>query len=183
MQIDDAPAIRPIEADDVTTVAAFLNMCWRAAYTGILDDGFLAGLTTEGRADSVRQKMSRGVYGWLAVDAGGAIGAVVMVGPTHLHIIEDAGEISLLYVHPSRIGTGLGHRLLLLGEAALQADGYKAIELDAYAGNARALQFYRDHGYQKVGAKQDHIAGRTYDLDIMGKLNSPPPEGWQTRRG
>lgn len=169
MLIEDAPTIRPITADDVTAVATFLNLCWQAAYKGILDDGFLARLTTETRADILREKMSRGVHGWLAESASGALSGVVMVGPTHLHIFEDAGEISMIYVDPGRMGQGLGHRLLQLGEADLRSSGYKAIELDAFVGNDRAMRFYRDHGYQKVGAKQDHIEGKTYDLDIMAK--------------
>ena len=169
MLIDDAITVRPIEEDDVKVVAEFLNKCWRWTYKGILDDGFLDALTTDGRVDILREKMGRGVYGMQALDGGGALCGVVMVGPTHLHIFDDAGEISMVYLRQDHIGTGLGHRLLQWGEAALAADGYKVIELDAFVDNQHALQFYRDHGYQKVGAKQDHIEGRTYDLDIMAK--------------
>lgn len=168
--LEDAPLnCRVIGDDDLTPVAEFLNMCWRVTYKGILDDGFLAGLTTENRVAILRDKMARGVRGCMVFGPDEALLAVLMYGPTHLHATANAGEISMIYVRPGHTGTGLGHRLMRVAEAALMEDGYSNVELDAFVANEGALRFYRDNGYVKVGAKQDHIEGHTYDLDIMAK--------------
>jgi len=157
-----------LEAADVTRAAEFLNLCWRAAYAGILDAGFLRRMTTEKRAELLGERLEAGVRGLLAVGAGGILG-LVLFGPTHLRILADAGEISAIYVAPDLIGCGIGHRLMELAEAELVADGYLNVELDVFVGNERAIRFYRAHGYVKVGSKVDHIEDGVYDLDIMGK--------------
>ena len=162
-------AVRPLEMGDVTATAEFLNVCWRAAYEGILDSGFLSRMTTKTRADILQHRLSGKMRGLLALDSDETLLGLVLFGPTHLYILKDAGEISAIYVAPDQIGTGLGHRLLLLAEAELRLDGHPNVELDVFRANARAIRFYRAHGYTKVGTKTDHIEDHTYELDIMAK--------------
>ena len=157
-----------LDEADLTTVAAFLNDCWRAAYADILDADFLAGLTTADRVARLRRHRARGSIGLVAWDQGVVVG-VVMAGPSHLPECPQAGEIDLLYVHPQLIGTGLGHRLLIAGEANLRERGYTTVCLDAFSANTRAIGFYTAHGYSKVGTAPDHLAANVYPLDIMAK--------------
>ena len=161
--------VRPLEMSDVIAAAEFLNACWRSAYEGVLDSNFLSRMTTTKRADILGQRLDTGMRGLLATGADETLLGLVLFGPTHLHILKDAGEISAIYVAPDQIGTGLGHRLLLLAEAELRLDGHPNVELDVFRANARAIRFYRAHGYTKVGTKTDHIEDHTYELDIMAK--------------
>jgi len=158
-----------LEAGDVTRAAEFLNLCWRAAYAGILDAGFLRRMTTEKRAELLGQKLGGGYRGLLATGADGRITGLVLFGPSHLRVLADAGEISAIYVAPDLIGRGIGRRLMELAEAELLVDGYSNVELDVFVGNEQAIRFYRAHGYVKVGVKVDHIEDGAYELDIMGK--------------
>jgi len=159
--------IEPLAPERLGELSAFINACWREAYAGILPDEFLAGLTTEGRLPYLESKLSRGLVGALALD--GAIAGVVMYGPSHFASLPAAGEVNLLYVRPDLIGQGLGHRLLVLAETVLAEQGYPSFVLDVFSANTQAIDFYRRHGYAKVGDNIDQIEGATYPLDIMAK--------------
>jgi len=161
--------ILPFTLDYLTPVAEFLNMGWRTTYAGILDAHFLDGLTTQTREDILRQKLARGMSGLMAHDKDGALIGFTLLGPTHLEVLGQAGEVNMLYVRPDIIGTGLGHLLMTQAEATLIADGYTAIGLDVFTPNTRAIKFYERHGYTKVGTKFDNIEGKIYELDIMLK--------------
>jgi len=158
-----------LEPANVTPAAEFLNACWRAAYAGILDAGFLSSLTTQTRVDILEKRLHTGMKGVLAHDLGGAIVGLAAFGPAHLVLLGDAGEVSMLYVRPDRIGTGLGHELLVDAESQLVSDGFTRIGLDAFTDNVRAIRFYLAHGYRKIGTKIDHIEGHEYQLDVMMK--------------
>lgn len=161
--------VRPLADDDMTEVAAFINTCWRQTYASILDAGFLAGLTTQGRVDILRRKLAAGMAGLVALDDDGALIGMTLYGPTHLAVLAGAGEINMIYLRADHIGTGLGHRLFAQTEVALLARGYKTLGLDVFTDNKRAIAFYEAHGYEKVGAKIDLIEGHEYLLDIMAK--------------
>jgi len=159
--------------DGVPELAAYLNDCWRETYPGVLDAGFLAGLTTEGRTDIVRRKLASGACAWIVRDPAGALAGMAMVGPSHLPGWRDAGLVGMLYVRSSLAGQGLGSRLLAVGEAELRARGYATYVLDVFTANTRAVGFYVRRGYVKVGTKVDVIEGREYGLDIMAKPAGP----------
>jgi ribosomal protein S18 acetylase RimI-like enzyme len=52
---------------------------------------------------------------------------------------------------PSRQGTSDADRLLSATEAEARAAGFLQLELDVLASNARALRFYRRHGFVQTG--------------------------------
>ena len=158
-----------MQTGDIPAAAEFLNACWRAAYAGILDAGFLDAMTTQTRIDILSEKLSRGLCGLIASDDDGAMIGVAMYGPTHLRILGDAGEINMIYVRPDHIGTGLGHVLFAQAEAALIGHGYSTLGLDVFSANLRAVRFYESHGYVRVGGKTDVMQGHEYPLDIMSR--------------
>jgi len=167
--------IRPLGQPDVTPVAEFLNTCWRASYSGILEQSFLDAMTTTTRSQIVRRHLSAGMRGTVAVDEDGQLLGVSMYGPSHFVSLDEAGEIDMLYVHPHRLGTGLGHRLLTQAEVALMAAGYQQLCLDVFSANHQAVAFYTRHGYRVVDHKIDHIEGGEYPLDIMVKQIAAVP--------
>ena len=154
---------------EAAEVAGFVNDCWRVAYAGILDAGFLDGLTTGRRETRLRDRLARGAAVLVARDETGRLVGMVQYGPSHLIGFEDAGLIGMLYLREDHIGTGLGRRLLADGEAALRERGYTRFVLDAFTANANALGFYEAHGWVAAGSKEDLIGERTYHLTIMTK--------------
>ena len=162
-----AITIERIRGDELREVAAFVNECWREAYDGILDAGFLARLTTHGRAARLQAKLDAGGAVLVARDPG--LCGMVLIRSSHFPDHPEAGEISALYLRADRIGQGLGHRLFVLAEEALAARGYDEFVLDVFEANERAVRFYTAHGYRKVGSKVDDFDGRTYPLAIMAR--------------
>ena len=165
-------ALETLDSGRLGELSAFINQCWREAYRGILDDGFLDGLTTRGRLTYLRPKFERGLTG-LAVRERAELIGLTLFGPTHLAgeapALAGAGELNMLYVRGDHLGTGLGHTLMTAAESSLVKQGYSVIGLDVFSLNVRAVRFYEAHGYAKIGSKTDTIEGREYGLDIMAK--------------
>jgi GNAT superfamily N-acetyltransferase len=64
---------------------------------------------------------------------------------------EPAVYVSRLAVRPAEQGRGLGRWCMAWIEDDARRDGFAAVRLDAYAGHARLLRFYRSLGYDERG--------------------------------
>jgi GNAT superfamily N-acetyltransferase len=70
-------------------------------------------------------------------------------------------EIRLLYVHPARLGSGVGTQLI----EATKAGGVAALELWCFQANTRARRFYEARGFHAVRfADGAHNEERTPDV-------------------
>lgn len=56
-----------------------------------------------------------------------------------------------LMVDPKHQGRGIARDLMQFAEAWARANGYRAIRLDAFSANLRALRLYRGLGYRDAG--------------------------------
>ena len=65
-------------------------------------------------------------------------------------------ELQRLYVQRHFLGQGLGRTLLQRAEEAAAVRGAATVWLSAWAGNAKALAFYRRQGYADIG-ESDHV--------------------------
>jgi len=163
--------IRPMRPDELEAVAAFVNVCWRAAYPGILDQDFLDGLTTSDRMARMQRRFDAGSRAWVAVD-GDALLGVAVAGASTIEEYPDDAELQMLYVDPGRIGSGLGHALIERTCDELAREGHGHVILDVFAGNARAIRFYRAHGFRTVRAASSGLwvpGGHLYPLEYMRK--------------
>jgi len=160
------PWVRPMGSDDVDDVAAFVNDCWRDAYAGLLDDDFLANLTTDDRVARILRHEEGGARTWLVRDHDGLAG-VVMAGPSHEEFFESDGELTMIYVRRSWLGTGLGHELFAGACRWLVDAGFEGIVLEVFMGNERAARFYRNHGLRTVRSTGLQMGGKRYPLQIM----------------
>ena len=164
--MSDIAAMTPGELGEV---AAFVNDGWRAAYAGVLDDEFLANLTTDDQAARIRRHLDMGVRAWVVRDT--RLAGMAMAGPSLEEFFESDGELDMIYVRPDLIGAGMGHELFAHACRHLVEAGFGAVVLDIFVGNERAMRFYRRHGLRVVRHTGIEMAGRRYPLDIMrGRL-------------
>jgi ribosomal protein S18 acetylase RimI-like enzyme len=78
-------------------------------------------------------------------------------------------EILRLYIQSPFQSRGLGHALLRHAEARAQAQGQKTIWLTAWVGNSRAVGFYPQAGYERVGTMEYIISGKAYENHVFAK--------------
>lgn len=162
--------VRAPVVDDADRLGEIHVAAWRAAYRGIMPDGYLDALTAAERADYWREGLSRPpaarTVRLVAVDAadvpvgflfGGGAG-----GDPDPEAVE--GEVYVLNVHPDHWDTGVGSFLLRRAQDQLAVQGFGAAVLWVLAGNRRARSFYERHGWQEAGeARTVEVFGVTVD--------------------
>lgn len=127
-----------------------------AAYAAHLDDGRCAA--------------------WLAQAAsGGAPIGYALVSATELpgSRLDADLELKRIYALSRFHGDGLGEALMRLAVDHAVAQGAQRLLLGAYAGNARALGFYRKHGFEQVATRVFDVGGRAYDDVVLAKWLGP----------
>ncbi len=72
-------------------------------------------------------------------------------------------ELSRMYVHPDRHGTGLADRLMSATLEAARGTGAAGVWLGVSVENERANAFYARHGFAEVGTKRFHLVDRWED--------------------
>ena len=155
-------SVRRATPADAAAIAEVHGRSWQVAYRGIVPDDVLDGL-------SVVQR-ERVWADLLARDDGGPL---VLVGEHDGHVIgfcsaltqgrddPDHAEITAIYVDPGHWRAGAGSALLGAALAELRAAHCAAVRLWVFAGNERALAFYRCFGFAADGAEMiDESSGR-----------------------
>ena len=150
--------IREAVPSDAPDFASSQVLAWRAAYAGILDAGYLAGLDVErltrgwdrllGNTDQNVRRLAVTVEG-IAVGWSG-------FGVPRDDVAEGTGELHALNLLPAYWSRGLGSELFLASVRGLRAMGYDGAYLWVADGNDRAIRFYERHGWCQDGVtKQD----------------------------
>ncbi|HVX45620.1 MAG TPA: GNAT family N-acetyltransferase [Mycobacteriales bacterium] len=110
----------------------------------------------------------------VAIDTSGRIAGVSMIGLARDDDMRQAGELWMIYVHPSAWGTGLA---AVLHNRSLQYLGhwhYEEAMLWVAAGNARARRFYQRHGWYIDGdPKVDDMRGFALS-EVRYRIGVPP---------
>jgi len=181
--------IMRIEQDSIKEVAVFLNACWRSAYAGILDAGFLGGLSDEARAEALQKSQDAGILEILCLrdgagrrddeergsdGGGGPLVGVCGFGRSTTTEYPDDGEIHAAYLLPEHIGKGHGHALFCEAERLLAKQGYAAFVVNTFSANARALAFYVRHGYAPVKESSIEFGGKRYPYKTLRKQIDKP---------
>jgi ribosomal protein S18 acetylase RimI-like enzyme len=86
-----------------------------------------------------------------------------LVGPA------PAAELVRLYVQPAFQRQGIGRRLLADAERSAGDAGCATLWLTAWVGNARALAFYRRHGYRELGTTLYEFEGERYENRLFAR--------------
>jgi ribosomal protein S18 acetylase RimI-like enzyme len=84
------------------------------------------------------------------VRPGGEAVGDLWIGLTHPRGVPDCAFIYDIEVDEEHRGGGYGRALLAAGEAVVRARGVKAIELNVFGDNTRAIRLYETSGYTVV---------------------------------
>lgn len=153
-------SIRLATPEDIPATLEMKLQAWREAYSDQRPESFFAAAQArqELEADWWIRGLAQGAELWIALDDESTIVGVAGGGPVAEDDLSTGVGIDLqvLYVLAAHYGTGLGAQLLetvLTGRDAL---------LWVLEGNARAIAFYKKHGFVadgRVEALADDWAG------------------------
>lgn len=143
-------ALRPMTAGDVPAVAAIEAQGQAFPWTeGNFSDGLKAGYSA-----------------WVAHRRGRVIGfSMTLFAPDIAHLL-------VIAVAPDAQGEGVGTALIRHCEKEAMQRGLPGLLLEVRPSNARALAFYRRHGFEQIAVRKDYYpaaGGRREDACVMRK--------------
>ena len=146
----------PDDPDELYGAAVARVASWRAAFTGLVPQGFLDEMDPAAIATAWSSSIVAGrsrLFVAVVDPPGGGTEVVgyAGVGPERDEAAPaGTGELYALFVHPDRWGTGVGRALADAALADLRAAGCLRVWLWVLAANARARAFYRSYGFTET---------------------------------
>jgi len=141
--------VRRLELSETPALAAFAEACFREAFLPHFGAGALEVLCPLVFATNVMEQLIRN-GAWVAGDWQG----YVALGTTPCPVPElpsPVVELARLYVPLPWQGQGVANALMETSLAEARQRGGRSAWLQAYAGNPRALAFYRRWGFRDFG--------------------------------
>ncbi|MGW0288515.1 N-acetyltransferase family protein [Streptomyces tuirus] len=152
------PRIREMTLADCGAVAEVRVGGWRSAYRGLVPQSYLDRLSVEEDAERRRTRLAQGdgsVVNLVAEDTGGEIVGWACHGPYRDgEVLTEDAELYAIYVHPDRVGRGVGRALLTESVARCRAAGHGRLLLWVLKENDRARRFYERAGFRADGAEE-----------------------------
>lgn len=146
--------IAPLRLEDADEAGAVHTRVWQEAYAGLMPAAYLASLDPRQAGERRRERiLSRppGVAEWVARDDLGIVGLAAS-GPSRDGDAPVPFELYAINVLQRAHGTGLADDLLT------HAIGDRPAYLWVLEGNARAVAFYRRHGFADEGGRKPEPA-------------------------
>ena len=136
--------LRPVTAGEIEALTDLWHQGWIAGHQSIVPEGLLAFRTRADFRDRIAQSLD----------------SCYTTDDLDVFIRLKGDELDQFYVHPERIGSGLGARLMRASEALLAARGTTRAYLIASVGNDRAIGFYRRMGWDEIGTRTEAVETR-----------------------
>lgn len=135
----------------------------------------VAHCVKEHSASAYRQHLDRPrAAAWLAETAtgNGPIGYALLCAGD-LPVIEPGDiELKRIYTLSRFHGTSVGVQLLTCAQDQAVATGSRRLVLSVYAGNERAIAFYRKHGFSQIATLGFKVNDRKYENLALAKVLS-----------
>ncbi len=146
--------IKPMETDDEIMGKGYVHYkSWHETYPGLVDAGYLEGLTPE-KCTALARRWTDNI---LVAKVGDRVVGFVGYGAYRDDTLPNHGEIYAIYVLAEYYGKGIGYALM---NAALEKlSGYQKIALWVLKGNDRAIRFYEKFGFHFDGAESEIMLG------------------------
>ena len=143
---------RPATVADARAIAEFQTETWNEAYAGLVRADYLERITVEVRLARWGGRLEAADRQILLAEQEGRVVAVTSFGPRRDAFDGPALELMSIYLAAEARGTGLADRLV--AETIGDSDAVVWV----FEQNARAIAFYRRHGFEPDGAT-------TFDTD------------------
>ncbi len=141
--------VRRMRDSDIADVARAHMAAWQAAYTGILSDASLDGLSQPEFERAWHDIVRRPNRTSLVVEREGRVVGYIAFGPLPDQPDDAAtGEIYGLYVHPNHWRSGAGGQLLAAALEQLDDRGVAQVVVWVMRDNAIGRRFYQKHGFR-----------------------------------
>ena len=145
------------DAEDVAKVHV---AAWKAAYRGLVPQGYLDQLTAESRVPAWRGVLTRsapsGGVRVVAEDEYGSVCGFLTSGPADAQASgSGAGEIYVLNVDPAHWGEGHGTALMTEALRNFGLAGFSSAVLWVHPANHRARRFYESRGWRSDGEPRE----------------------------
>ncbi|MBP5462593.1 MAG: GNAT family N-acetyltransferase [Lachnospiraceae bacterium] len=138
-----------LETDDEIRGKAYVHWkAWQEAYAGIINPAYLEKLTIE-KCESVAFQWRENNV--IALDGGRVIG-FACYGQCRDEDLDNAGEVSAIYILSEYYGQGVGYHLMQMALAELA--GYDRVAVWDLKDNARAIRFYERCGFAADGTEK-----------------------------
>ncbi len=150
--------VRPARSQDAAIISHIQVTCWRQAYAGILDQGYLDAMSVAEKQAFWEHAIGNAAFGEVFVAlAGVEVVGFTSFGPARVTAGADR-EIYTLYVAPDQQRRGVGEALLRQAESP----GY-TMEARTALGNPFA-RFYEKLGATPVRRDTILLGGKNYPL-------------------
>ena len=147
--------IKPLETEEEIKGKAFVHYtAWQEAYDGIVDRSFLDRLSVEKCEDVARTFRTDN----LVAKEGDKVVGFAVYGKARDEDLENAGEVSAIYILADYYSQGIGYRLMQ--EALSRLDAYSKVAVWVLKDNERAISFYKKCGFEFDGKEQTIELGR-----------------------
>jgi len=165
--------IARVDLADADEVGRVHVRVWQEAYAGLMPADYLASLDPVAFAAGWRRRLLDPVAGvdtWVARDPAGIVG-LATAGPSRDDDAPTPDELYAINVLARGHGTGVADALLA------RAIGGRAASLWVVDGNARAIAFYRRHGFTDEGARKDEPDTGVLELRMSRRPVGPVAVG------
>ena len=154
--------IRRARLEDVFVLAKVHVDAWRAAYRGLVPDSFLNGFTCAKRETTFREMLTSDSGATCVAEERGAIRGFFIVGACRDSDVDAnlVGEIWGIYIAPLHWRKGIGRRLAVKAQEALEFEAYREATLWVLEQNEPARRFYEALGYRPDGARKQLNFGK-----------------------
>lgn len=160
--------VRSVRPTDASQVARVHVDTWKEAYAGLLDSGFLDGMTAARMTrhwrralDEKKRNLDDGVF-VAATDR--EVVAFVTVSACRDVFAPWEAEITMLYVLDDYRGAGIGRALMKAAADHALSRGMFSGGLWVLRDNLHARGFYEALGGDRCGRKMDTVGGRSVPL-------------------
>ncbi|WP_176159637.1 GNAT family N-acetyltransferase [Prosthecobacter debontii] len=151
--------IRSATTSDARSIAEIHVSAWRAAYQGILPEGYLNRFSVEKREQIWKGACEQDDSDLLVATTRSEVVGFCHLTPSRDQDSEDAGEITSIYLAPEQKRRGLGRALVEASLALASAQGFERITLWVLVENLPARQFYEALGFRPDGMLKEETDG------------------------
>lgn len=155
-----------VKISELPEVKALLSFTWRDTYT-FLKPETIDTFTTRWHTLEILQNAAENpnaVFAVARLDYGKIIGLTT----AFISSEQDTIFMPRLYVHPKYQKLGIGTKLLTFALASFP--NAKKMQLEVEPQNKKGISFYENHGFRKIGEKEEAIGDETIRALLMEKV-------------